>query len=270
MPYNLLLPLIAGFWFSSRSHLLSYTTSTLGKEAVLLHAALWGLAFLVAARIGVWLLMQTDVGADLAAALHAVAPFPFVGTALSALCLAFAATALLNHMVPPLLAASCCYHGMRFDALEMLLLHSAFGAPPELAKGSKARLLGEVAKRWVMRRLPLVSLLPAPGEREPRLVMLTLNDGKVYTGYVVNMPPLHVDGFAYVRLLPTWSGYRDAARRVLSTTFYPKELLTDPDQGLVKLFPRASIVSASLYVDGAFNIPNHVGPAGGSVPASGS
>lgn len=256
MPFNLLLlPLIAGFWFITRNHLFSYTTSTLAKEAMLLHASLWGLAFLVVSRIAVWALLQSEHGVAIGNALHSVAPFPFIGTALGALLLSYATTSLLNYLLPATIAGTWCYHARKFDDLETLLLRSGFGEQPNGSPPGRIRLLAQaVASKACKLPHPL-----QPGAHDLQLVMLSLADGKVYVGYVVNLPPLRADGFEFVRLSPYVSGYRDPARRFFITTYYPVDKLLDRDQSFVKVIPRATITSANLYVEGAFQIPEDVG-----------
>lgn len=262
MPFNLLLlPLIAGFLFITRNHLFSYSTSTLSKESLLLHASLAGLCFLLASRIICWGLLQSDAGLAIAEGLHAIAPFPFIGTAAGALLLAITASALLNLTIPAETAGRWCYHGNRFNGLESLLLRSAIGVPASGLVSGRIRLVaGEIASRW-LRLKRFACRLPDNGH--PELLMLTLGDNKVYIGFVVNLPPLHTDGFQFVRLLPIWSGYRDETRQVSITTSYPMDGLADPEQKMTKLIPLKEISSANLYVEGVFPIPGQIQPSVG-------
>jgi len=256
MPFNLLLlPLIAGFWFITRNHLFSYTTSTLAKEAMLLHASLWGLAFLVVSRIAVWTLLQSGFGVAVGETLHSVAPFPFIGTALGALLLSYALTGVLNYLLPATLAGTWCYHARKFDDLETLLLRSGFGQEPTGCPPDRMRLLAQAVTSKVRKRPPPLH----QGGHDLQLIMLSLDDDKVYVGYVVNLPPLRADGFEFVRLSPYVSGYRDRARRFIITTYYPVDQLADQNQRFVKVIPRATITSANLFVEGAFQIPEDVG-----------
>ncbi len=83
----------------------------------------------------------------------------------------------------------------------------------------------------------------------PVPVMLILKDRKVYVGWVELMPPLRADDLAYLRIFPSWSGYRDPLTlTVISTTWYDK--VSDVNiQGLplLKIIPVSEIASASLY-----------------------
>lgn len=256
MLFNLLLlPLIAGFWFITRNHLFSYTTSTLAKDAMLLHASLWGLAFLVVSRIAVWALLQSGHGIAIGNALHSVAPFPFIGTALGALLLSYALTGVLNYLLPATLAGTWCYHARKFDDLETLLLRSGFGIQPSGSPPGRIRLLAQ-ALACKARKQPHALQM---GMHDLQLVMLSLDDNKVYVGYVVNLPPLRADGFEFVRLSPYISGYRDGARRFIITTYYPVDQLADKNQRFVKVIPRATITSANLFLEDAFQIPEDVG-----------
>jgi hypothetical protein len=86
--------------------------------------------------------------------------------------------------------------------------------------------------------------------------MLTLRDGKVYVGYIEQLPPVRARKFEYIRILPLWSGYRDqATKEVFKTTDYTKAVLdlslTDL---LIKVVPAEAIVAAGIYVEGTFSI----------------
>jgi hypothetical protein len=86
------------------------------------------------------------------------------------------------------------------------------------------------------------------------LVQITLEDHKVYVGYVRHLPPNSSLQDAYVELLPSYSGYRDpTTHEVKFTTFYEEifqEFLDDDERDLgdfYKVLPVRRIVSATMF-----------------------
>ena len=84
-------------------------------------------------------------------------------------------------------------------------------------------------------------------------VLITLDTGKVYAGWLDWMPPNPGASDAYVRILPTISGYR-TLKRVKWTTFYQSVYLSlDPDvseelvESFTKVIPIGRIVAAGLF-----------------------
>ena len=92
--------------------------------------------------------------------------------------------------------------------------------------------------------------------RRKKMVMITLDDNKVYCGYVDWIPGSPGSTDAYLEILPVFSGYRDSDRRVALPTSYGPVLdqLGDAERGqFKKVVPVARILSA-----GEFD-PNHFG-----------
>jgi len=82
------------------------------------------------------------------------------------------------------------------------------------------------------------------------LLQLTLKDGKVYVGYIASVPQDPAAPDAYVRVLPTKSGYRDSnTKKVTFTTFYEEAYLGDNADAddFVKVVPVTNIDSASIF-----------------------
>jgi hypothetical protein len=86
------------------------------------------------------------------------------------------------------------------------------------------------------------------------LVQITLEDHKVYVGYVRHLPPNSSLQDAYVELLPSFSGYRNpTTHEIVFTTFYEdifQEFLDDEARDLgdfYKVLPVRRIVSATVF-----------------------
>lgn len=88
-------------------------------------------------------------------------------------------------------------------------------------------------------------------------VVLTLDGGKVYAGWLDWTPINPGADDAYIRILPTISGQRNADGRIRWTTFYQKvylELLELPDdvseeqiEAFTKVIPISEITTAGLF-----------------------
>lgn len=244
-----------------------------------MRASIGGLIFLALSRVLCLGVSLAPGGLILANALHAVAPFPYIGTALGAPLLAFAAMILVNYFVPTNVAGDWLYHSDKFDPMETLLLRSAFGVPPD-GEISKRRLiiqqiskvagnvvsffwavLGNRSLRASWRRLKTdirqsrKSSSYSFGQLTP--IMLNMSDSKVYVGYVAEIPPVEGGHLKFVRVLPIWSGYRSSdTKEVVYVTSYLDDLQrNDVDHSrLAKVLPSCEIASASIYVDGLFKI----------------
>jgi hypothetical protein len=86
------------------------------------------------------------------------------------------------------------------------------------------------------------------------LVQLTLEDHKVYIGYVRHLPPNSSLQDAYVEILPSFSGYRDSRTHELTlSTFYDdvfERLIEDEARDLgdfYKVLPVRRIISATIF-----------------------
>lgn len=266
MPYNiLLLPLLAGFLFIARARIFSYATSQLQKEQLLLWASLAGLCFLLISRIVCLSMADTQLGRLLLEAKAAIAPFPYMGTAVGTLLIAGFLIVALNCLIPEYEVGLWVYHGGGFDQLESLLLFAAIGAPQRGRLGFPALFwkelnldLSRTSKRWAdfLKRRPQSGGYSAFEMDEPKLVMISLGDNKVYVGFISQLPPATASKLTYVRILPVWSGYRDKDDRTVSrTTDYEEALLAANDRDLlIKVVPAKEIMAAGIHVDGTFPI----------------
>jgi hypothetical protein len=153
-----------------------------------------------------------------------------------------------------------------------------------------APVLGLVAAAFVNRRITresalelavrryggdlLTLLLEAANERTP--VLLTMNSRKVYVGFVVAWPSLGAR-HAYVKLLPTLSGYRDeATHRIEFTTSYwhvyadraPRATGPPNDRLFGVVVPVSEIASARLFDESIYE--RYFSPRAGGVPPAGA
>jgi hypothetical protein len=264
MPFNLLLmPLIAGYLFLSGSHLFAYATSLLEKEQLLLRASLAGLVLGIVSRVMCWLVANTEQGRLAVLFLYHLAPFPFIGTALGTLGLAYGARTALNYLVPNTVAGEWLYHSGRLNQLEMLLLRSTMGVAPGPYLAKRRLIWAQVRKvasnlrlgREAIRTSLIESLFPT-GSPEP--VMLTMRDSKVYVGYISELPPVTGKDLLYFRLIPIWSGYRsETTKEVVQVTSYLQALeqAADPST-LMKVLACADVSNANLFEDDLFEIPD--------------
>ncbi|PZS82926.1 hypothetical protein A7X84_09985 [Stenotrophomonas maltophilia] len=298
MPYNiLLLPLLAGYLFLSRSRFRSYATARLPKDQLLLAAAVSGFFFLIVSRTVCYWLLQTSVGLAFATWLHKVAPFDFIGTALGTLILAGTLIKISNMLVSEQVAGFWLYHRGDMDPLMGILWSSYVGVEPSNAPGA-LRLSLTIVKEMLLffcRQFQFKALFGALWniretialirsrelafsklKRGPlRSVMVNLKDGKVIVGYVTDMLTTK-PSVEFVTIAPVWTGYRDSSSRVLKTVDYSATVAEakassggSSDLEDIRAFSRviriADIASASVFNAGAFKIREseaHFGEAG--------
>ena len=90
-------------------------------------------------------------------------------------------------------------------------------------------------------------------------VSITLAGGKVYVGWLDWTPPNPGAADAYIRILPTMSGYRDAEHKVRWTTFYQEVYidLSSVDElkieSFTKVIPIGQIVTAGQFDPQSYN-----------------
>jgi hypothetical protein len=97
---------------------------------------------------------------------------------------------------------------------------------------------------------------------EESQIQITLEDGKVYTGWATNVLPNLSETDTYFRILPVWSGYRDEKKKIIKTTFYDNvyqhfvqqaeagEKTVDIDS-FIKIIPISKIILAGKFNDEA-------------------
>lgn len=287
MPYNiLLLPLLAGYLFLSRSRFKAYATARLAKDQLLLAAAVWGLLFLILSRAICFALLKTTWGLAVGLAIHKVAPFAFIGTAIGTLLIAETLIRASNLLVSERIAGLWLYHRGDLDPLMRVLWSSNVGVEPSKPPGSIVLslkiLTGMLTFLW--REVGLAKLFGSPKQiptvlsllrsnevsfsglerDDPRGVMINFNNGRVLVGYVADLLTTNPSA-EFVTIAPLWSGYRDSASRVFKTVDYSATIqaaLDEEGEGSALKDPKdfsrviriADISSAAVFNPGAFEI----------------
>ncbi|MGA9918886.1 MAG: hypothetical protein WBR17_40790 [Paraburkholderia sp.] len=93
-------------------------------------------------------------------------------------------------------------------------------------------------------------------------IQITLEDGKVYTGWAMNVLPNLAESDTYFRILPVWSGHRDEKLNIVQTTWYDdvyKHYVAQMEIGgnsiniesFIKVIPISKIIIAGKYNDEA-------------------
>lgn len=283
MPYNiLLLPLLAGYLFLSKSRLRAYATARLPKDQLLLAAAVHGFIFLVASRVICYLLLQTSYGSALGTALRKIAPFDFIGTALGTLMVATVLIVCSNAVVSERVAGFWLYHRGDLDPMTRVLWSSSVGAEPNRPSGPFLFTLMLIKEMAAFIGKEMGTFLSAPVKELPELlalvrsrdlefsklkhgqsrtVMINTRDGKVLVGYVVDLPTTN-PSLDFVTITPLWSGYRDVSNRVLKSVDYSEAIARvsqkndteDDPADFARVVRSADIASASIFNVGAFAI----------------
>ena len=169
MPWNLLLlPLLGGFSFLHVCYRFRFRSQRLQGYRLLFESAVVGVGLSIVARLIILGATQTSWGKDLAALCAPILPFPFAGTAMAALLLGLTTPFLINLRIN------------RERAKQIAV---------EEFNDSMLRLLYEATRR-------------------NKLILITLDNRKVYVGYVLNAPNLERES-VHVGLVPLLSGYRD-------------------------------------------------------------
>jgi hypothetical protein len=95
---------------------------------------------------------------------------------------------------------------------------------------------------------------------EESQIQITLEGGKVYTGWAMNVLPNLAESDTYFRILPVWSGYRDEKKKIIQTTWYDdvyEHYVAQSEVGdesiniesFIKVIPISEIVIAGKYND---------------------
>lgn len=281
MPFNLLLlPLLAGYLFLTRSNLRAYSTSQLSKDQLLLQAALHGVVFLVLSRAICLLALQTEAGNQIGKWIHEFAPFPYSATAFGTLLLAWVRVALSNLFVSEQTAGFWLYHRGQFDPLTRVLWCSSVGELPKKPMGPflfTARLALKMIRAlwdslgWRLFRTRIATLwgamktlrdelglslgdLPS-GSAKP--IILSLKDGRFLVGYLTDLLT-NTPNIEFVTFAPIWSGYRDATtNKVYKAVDYSEALKHAERPGdMTRVIRTADIAWASLFNPSAFEFPS--------------
>lgn len=285
MPYNiLLLPLLAGYLFLSKSRLRTYATARLPKDQLLLAAAAHGFLLLLVSRTACYALLQTNWGWACAKALHRIAPFDFIGTALGTLVLAGVLIALSNTFVSERVAGFWLYHRRELDPLTSILWSSNVGAEASKPRGAFlfTVTLAKEMLRFVWKEIGLLKFMKTPlrdlpkileilrtrglefsklAYGRPKTVMVNMKDGKVLVGYVIDLPTNN-PSLDFVTISPLWTGYRDSTNQVFKSVDYSHafEAASVSPSGaedpavFARVIRSGDISSVSVFSKGAFDI----------------
>lgn len=281
MPFNqLLLPLIGGYLFVNFTFITSYWASRQGKEQLLMASALVGIVALAAARVLAVLLMATAWGREAWRLLHLVAPYAGIGTALLAFLICLALRVWINWVWPRDEAALWLYGTGTYNSLERLFFLSVLRVEQVRTRGFVAELAIRTLwhpprrlGRWLSRLLAprpapdqagrdapahpadrLDALETSDGLLAPVPVLLSLKDRKVYAGWLEWIPPLRADASPYLRMIPVWSGYRDAQTlRVVVTENYSEDIFSGSELPAAKVISTGDIANASLFDPDVFD-----------------
>jgi len=221
-PLLLLFSVAGGYLFLQFCHFFKHRWDALEWERNLFESALFGMALFVLVRLAVLGLETQPLFVGLRDRIHLWLPFAYVGTFLLAIALALLVGALINWRWP------------RQRAIRRAV---------ERHCGGLLTLLQDAA----VRGLP---------------VSLTMNNRKVYIGFIVAPPS---PKYPYTKILPTVSGHRDTDTLSLSLDTPYWHVYEDlrqrilrgevvglgvPDFGIV--LPISHVCSANLFDGGAY------------------
>jgi hypothetical protein len=158
-------------------------------------------------------------------------PYPDSGTAFLACMIGVIAWKALNLLFPYQVANAKLHRDKRTNSLERLLYFAAL---------------------------------------EPSLIQLTLRDGKVYVGWIVDLPPDPASSDAYLNFLPSASGYRDGkTKKVTFTTSYVEIYESeevDAEEEFTKVIPISNIESAGRFREDVYLRFQKAGPQAAALP----
>ncbi len=231
MPFNLLLlPLIGGFLLLHKAYLWRYYIARFDGHRLIMFSALCGVMLLALSTLIVsFLRYRWPV---LGEVWQNVVPFAHSGKSFGAL--------LIGLILPLFLNRVRGWHSYS-----------------NLDWGKEARVRNAI--EYFSNDIEILLLRSMDGESP---VLLTMDNGKVYVGYVTELFNPDVDR-RYIKVLPTMSGYRTAeSQEVVFTTAYDevRQLTGTPGSGLEHLrdvdfeivLPVNGLRSASLFDSGAY------------------
>ncbi len=181
MPWNLLLfPLVAGYYLFTKSYLFKFKQQRLDQQRLVFESIILGVAACVITYT-LRLIYESIVSDELQAAVYRAIPikYPFAGTSLMVLLLAIGVTELSNWLF--------------FDKKKRII-----------------KAIKSIGNEF--------ELLLNSSFTENKLLLFTLNNGKVYIAWVKELPIPSVS--KYIRIIPIISGYRDEQKNVIFTTHY--------------------------------------------------
>jgi hypothetical protein len=196
----LLLPLLGGFFFLYFYNRTRFSFRKLEGHRLFFPAAIWGLIFFAASRLITLALAATSLHSRLRGPLKSFADFDFSGASIGALLLGLTLPWLGNLRWR---RSPRPQRGRFIDRLWPF-------------ESNRSEALLEVARQ----NDDLLYLL-LQAHKQARQVLVILDNGKAYVGYVLDATP-SLD-LPYIKLLPTVSGYRSRETLDLElTTVYEK------------------------------------------------
>lgn len=194
MPWSLpllLLPLIGGYFFIHLTYITRFRAQGLSKYRLLFESAFAGMIWLLASYILIRVALRVNaLPDDWLVAWKQYAPFSYGGTALGSLLLSFLVPLVINLAINRDRSVEFAVRRQGDDL--MLLVAEAQKKTKEARQAEEAR-----------------ELVNEDGAPMDGTVMITLDNRKVYVGYVTLSRNLRPE-MPYLVLLPTVSGYRDA------------------------------------------------------------
>lgn len=237
MPTNLLLlPLLGGFWFVHFCYVFRFRAQRLDGYRLLLESAFFGLLLIVPARLITYYAQYLELGRRAQAEWVKLWNAPLSGTAALSLLLGLVAPLVINWLH----ATNRRLQGEEVDepveSVSRFLQPAKDHALERAIKGS-GTYLHQLLLKSVLQETP---------------ILVTLQNRKVYVGYVAEMPNLRPEN-QYIWLLPVLSGYReDKSLKVCFELIYPdpeglpKEMAILKEDMLLTI-PMAEVKSTTLY-----------------------
>lgn len=181
MPWNLLLfPLVAGYYIFTKSYLFKFKQQRLDQQRLIFESIILGVVASVITYV-LRLIYESVFTDEFQQTVYNAIPIksPFAGTSLVVLLLSISATEISNWLV--------------FDKKKRII-----------------KAIKSIGNEF--------ELLLNSSFTENKLLLFTLDNGKIYIGWVKELPIPAVS--KYVRIIPIISGYRDEQKNVVFTTHY--------------------------------------------------
>jgi hypothetical protein len=238
MPTNLLLlPLLGGFWFVHFCYFFRFRAQRLDGYRLLLESAFFGLLLIVPARLITYYGPQyLELGRQVQAEWGKLWNAPLSGTATLSLLLGLVAPLVINWLHATNRRLQSEEMEGPVEPLSGFLLPAKDHAL-EIAIKSSGTYLHQLLLKSVLQETP---------------ILVTLQNRKVYVGYVAEMPNLRLEN-QYIWLLPVLSGYReDKSLKVCFELIYPDPEGLPEDMEIAKedmllTIPMSEVKSATLY-----------------------
>lgn len=268
MPFNqLILPLLGGYILVTYTNCAVYWSSRQSKEQLLFASAFVGALLAIAARVLALLAANFSVGHEVYLGIHSILNYPGIGTAMLALLLSLGLAYWTNKSWPMSEAGFWLYGKDALNQLESLFFLSFSGVAPapdaifrslpvELASRLVAAipLVGRSMRRKLGQRksFQVVSPMDENGKAAPIPLLLTMNDRKVYVGFLEKSPAVAFGNMSHISIVVIKSGYRDKDDlHVTFTEDYSAVFASDIAKRVAlppcKVIPICDVSSAGLF-----------------------